>query len=421
MLDRYFTAPTAPLMLERLRQGALSTVLDDVAARLHDRGYSPAVAQSYLSIAGHFSHWLRREGIAPIGLSQEAVARFCEEHLPVCRCARPRGMRGHVRAALGHVLAALTARGWGAPSPAPEERPVDGLLRAFDAHLDNTCGTAAATRRLYTRYARGLLATRFGAGEVDLRALGPGEIIRFISEQTRERAPETAKAVRTALRSFLRFAQLQGLCGGALAAAVPRVARWRRAQLPRALSEQQLAVLLGSFDRSTAIGRRDYAMTMCLAQMGLRAGEVAALSLDDIDWRAGTLRLARGKERRASVLPLPAQVGRAVVRYLRNGRPPTRGRYVFVRHRAPLGAPITSSGVTAAVRRAFIRAGIDVAFRGAHVLRHTAATRMVRAGASLKEVADVLRHRSLETVMIYTKLDLPTLAEVAQPWPEVRS
>ncbi len=162
-------------------------------------------------------------------------------------------------------------------------------------------------------------------------------------------------------------------------------------------------------------------MTLCLAQMGLRAGEVAALSLDDIDWRAGTLRLARAKERRASVLPLPAQVGRALVSYLRNGRPPTRGRQVFVRRRAPRGEPITSSSVSAVVRRAFTRARIDVPIRGAHVLRHTAATRMVRGGASLKEVADILRHRSLDTVMIYTKLDLPTLAEVAQPWPEVRS
>jgi integrase len=161
-------------------------------------------------------------------------------------------------------------------------------------------------------------------------------------------------------------------------------------------------------------------MTLCLAQMGLRAGEVAALSLDDIDWRAGTLQLGRAKERRTSTLPLPACVGRAVVSYLRDGRPRTPRRQVFVRHRAPIGEPITSSAVSAVVRRAFVRARLDVAFRGAHVLRHTAATRMVRAGASLKEVADVLRHRSLDTVMIYTKLDLPALAEVVQPWPEVR-
>lgn len=414
MLDRFFPDPR---VRERLRRGALSTALDDVAAGLHDRGYSPTVAQSYLLIGGHFSHWLALEGIAPIELSTETTARFCDAHLPVCQCTGPRGMRCHVRAALGHVLAALTTR---APKPVPKQCPVDEILRAFDTHLEATCGAAPATRRLYTRYARGLLESRFGKGEVDLRARSPKELICFVSEQARERAPETAKAVRTALRSFLRFAHLQGLCDGRLTAAVPRVARWRRADLPRALSDQQLAALLGSFDHATALGRRDYAMTLCLAQMGLRAGEVATLSLDAIDWRAGTLRLSRAKERRTSVLPLPAKVGRALVSYLRNGRPLARGRQIFVRHRAPLGEPLAASGVSAVVRRAFARARIGVAIGGAHVLRHTAATRMVRAGVSLKEVADLLRHRSLDTVMIYTKLDLPTLAEVAHPWPEVR-
>jgi site-specific recombinase XerD len=417
MLDRFFTAPQA----DRLRRGALGEVLDEVAVGLRDRGYSLSVAHSYLSIAGHFSHWLTTEGIAPIGLSRETVARFHEEHLPVCRCAKPRGMRSHVRAALGHVLAILTVRGWIGRCSTAEDCPVDRVLRAFDAHLDDTCGAAAATRRHYGRYARGLLAARFGTGEVDLRSLGPREIVEFISERARDHAPATAKAVRTAVRSFLRFARLQGLCDGTLAAAVPRVARWKRAELPRVLSDQQLVALLGAFDRSTALGRRDYAMTLCLAQMGLRAAEVSALSLDDIDWRAGTLRLARGKERRTSVLPLPASVGRAVVSYLRDGRPATAGRRIFVRHRAPVGRQITSAAVAVVVRRAFARARLDVPLRGAHVLRHTAATRMVRAGASLKEVADILRHRSLDTVMIYTKLDLPTLFEVAHPWPQVRS
>lgn len=417
MLDRFF--PDSQVR-ERLRRGALSTALDDVAARLHDRDYCPTVARSYLSIGGHFSHWLALEGIAPIELSPETAMRFRDTHLPVCQCTGPRGMRVHVRAALSHVLAALTTRGWVAASPVATECPVDVVLRAFDTHLEATCGAAPATRRLYTRYARGLLESRFGEGAVDLRGLSAKELIGFISEQARACTPETAKAVRTSLRSFLRFAHLQGLCDGRLPAAVPRVARWRRAHLPRALSDQQLAALLGSFDHWTALGRRDYAMTLCMAQMGLRAGEVATLSLDAVDWRAGTLRLARAKERRTSVLPLPAQVGRALVSYLRNGRPPAQGRQIFVRHWAPVGEPMTSSGVSAVVRRAFARARIGVAIRGAHVLRHTAATRMVRAGVSLKEVADLLRHRSLDTVMIYTKLDLPRLAEVAQPWPEVR-
>jgi integrase len=157
-----------------------------------------------------------------------------------------------------------------------------------------------------------------------------------------------------------------------------------------------------------------------MAGLGLRACEVAALSLDDLDWRVGTLRVSRGKERRASVLPLPARVGRALVGYLRHGRPHTDDRHVFVRHQLPVGQPLGSAAVKTAVRLAFIRARLTVPFKGAHVLRHTAATRMVRAGASLKQVADVLRHRCLETTAIYAKVDLAKLAEVALPWPKVR-
>lgn len=418
MLERFFTDPKD---LDRLRRGALGDALDDVATFLHDGGYSPTVARGYLLIGGHFSHWLSLEGIAPAGLQLDTTARFRDEHWPVCRCSRPRGERGHVNASLGHVLDVLKDRGWCAPSAVSPRCPVDQILHAFETHLDHTCGAAPATRRLYARYARGLLDSRFGVGAVDLRAFKPEQIIDFISEQARERSPETARVIRTALRSLFRFAQLKGQCDGTLASAVPRVARWKRAPLPRALSDQQLATLLKAFDRSTVIGRRDYVITLCLAQLGLRAGEVAALTLDDIDWRSATLQLTRAKERRANILPLPAPLGRAIASYLRRDRPPTQKRQLFVRNRAPFGEPLTSDAVQAIVHRAFARADLGIAFCGAHVLRHTAATRMVRAGSSLKEVADVLRHRSLETVMIYTKLDLPTLATVAQPWPEVQS
>lgn len=168
------------------------------------------------------------------------------------------------------------------------------------------------------------------------------------------------------------------------------------------------------------MGRRDHAMTLCLVQLGLRAGEIAALTLEDVDWRAGTMRLAKSKEHRASLLPVPVTVGHALAAYLRRGRPRTLVREVFVRHGLPAGQPITSSAVSAVVRRAFQRASLDVPSRGAHILRHTAATRMMRAGTSLKEVADILRHRALETTMIYAKVDLRALMEVALPWPGAR-
>jgi integrase/recombinase XerD len=192
------------------------------------------------------------------------------------------------------------------------------------------------------------------------------------------------------------------------------------AGLPKHLTPEQLAILLRSTDRSKAAGRRDFAMIICLAYLGLRAGEVARLSIDDIDWQAGTLRISTSKVRRASILPLPDRVGKAIVAYLRNGRPKTLERRIFVRHLTPKGGALNGSAVRGAIRRAFERSGMTVVSKGTHVLRHTAGTLMIQRGATLKEIADVLRHRHIDTTAIYSKVDLPTLAGVALPWPEVR-
>jgi integrase/recombinase XerD len=418
MLEQFFTYG---YVLARLRGGALGGILDDVAAHLGKRGHTPRVGQSYLCAAGHFSHWLDLKRISPNAVGEVTIASFLEGHLPRCKCRVPHGLRCHMRAALDHVLAVLRARGLARPQQRPEQTPVDRMLESFKTYRQNACGVTEATSQGNVLHVRRFLVSLYGTGEVDLRRLEPKELIGFISEQTGKCSPETAGLVRTALRSFLRFAQVAGLCEGRLAAAVPKVAHWRQAHLPRSLSDEQLTALLASFDLTTATGRRDYAMVSCMAGLGLRAGEVAALLLDDVDWRAGTLRVGRGKERRASVLPLPTRVGRALVGYLRHGRPQTDDGHMFVRHQLPWGQALSSGAVSAAVRQAFTRARLTVPFKGAHVLRHTAATRMVRAGASLKQVADVLRHRSLETTAIYAKVDLTTLAEIALPWPKVRS
>lgn len=418
MLERFYTYP---YVLGRLRGSSLGDIVDDLAAYLHERGHASKVAQAYLCGAGHFAHWLELEKISPHAVNETTLTSFMDGHLAGCQCRVPHGSPRHLRPALGHVLAVLRARGWAAPPLRPAPRPVDRVLETFTVYLQETRGAAAATCRRNVEYARRFLAPRSGAAEVTLQDLRPEELLRFVVEQTTACAPGTAGLIRGALRSFLRFAHVHGLCDASLAAAIPKVARWRRAPLPRSLSDAQLAALLRSFDVQSATGRRDHAMVMCMAGLGLRAGDIAALSLDDLDWRAGTVRVGRGKERRASILPLTTPVGRALVDYLRHGRPRTPERRVFVRHQLPRGQPLTSQAVSAAVRQAFTRAGLDVPSKGAHVLRHTAATRMVRAGASLKEVADILRHRSLETTMIYTKVDLTALAEVALPWPEVRS
>jgi len=235
-------------------------------------------------------------------------------------------------------------------------------------------------------------------------------------------SPRSMKQVRCALRSLFRFLQYEGLCDEGLALSIPAMPSWRRTTLPRGLGDEQLRALLASFDASTPCGRRDRAIVECLASLGLRPGEVAVLRLDDVDWRRGTLHVRARKTGRGAVLPLPRRTGRKIVDYLRHERPTGARREIFLQHLGrKRGTPVSSGVVSAIVYRGLRRAGIDAPIAGAYVLRHTVANRMVRSGTSLKEVADFLGHRSLDTTTIYAKLDVAALREVAMPWPEVSS
>lgn len=301
------------------------------------------------------------------------------------------------------------------------EWTLDALLGAFEQHLRRTCGASDCTIPGYCRYVRQFLRAVFADDQIVLTRLRPPDVIEFISVATTHYRPRTVKLAATALRSFLRFLRLQGICQARLDEAVPTAASWRLSTLPRYLREDQLQALLASLDGSTPRARRDRAMVLCLSALGLRASEVAKLRLEDIDWRAGTVHIRTRKTRRGAVLPLPREVGGAIAAYLRAGRPSKQERHVFVLHGRAVGSPIRSHVVGHAVRRALLRAGIAAPSCGTHLLRHTLATRMVRHGASLKEIADVLGHRSLDTTAIYAKVDISSLGQVALPWPEVAS
>lgn len=294
------------------------------------------------------------------------------------------------------------------------------LVGSFVEYLDGVRGTVPATQGVYARHARQFLEARWGTGSLNLRALSPRDIYEYVADYAARRRLSATKSMTTGLRSFLRFLAMRGDCEPSLAAAVPTVPRRRLSSIPKVCSDEDLCALLRTFDRTTATGLRDRAITLCLVHLGLRAGEIARITLDDIDWRAGVLKVATVKGRRVSALPLPLDVGSSFVAYLRGGRPPTSERHLFVQHARgrKKGIPLDATGVRAAVRRAWKRAGVAVCSMGTHALRHTLASRMLRGGADLKQVADVLRHRCLDTTMIYTKIDLGRLAEVAQPWPE---
>lgn len=297
---------------------------------------------------------------------------------------------------------------------------LDTLVEAYKQHQRRARGLREQTLRGYESHIRVFVRAVLGDDPIDPRRLGPSDVIEFVASMAVRVSPASIKGVRTALRSFFRFLRVEGLCDERLEAATPAVARWRLSTLPRCLSDQQLEQVLAASDTSTPCGHRDRAIVLCLSTLGLRPREVADLRLDDIDWRRGTIHLRDRKTRDGAVVPLPRQAGRAIVSYLKEERPETGERRVFVQHLGlRRGEAIKSNAVSAVVARALQRAHVKAPLTGAYVFRHTVASRMVRRGANLKEVADFLGHRDLDTAAIYAKLDLPALREVPLPWPEV--
>ncbi len=305
----------------------------------------------------------------------------------------------------------LSVARWAAPDVVVGR--VEALLERYQRYLTAERGLVDASAGVYVRSVRPFLAERASTGGLDLEHLTAGDVSAFVVGACRDGRNGSPKPMVSALRSLLMFLHVEGLICEGLTSAVPSVAHWRLAGLPRALEAGQARRLLASCDRRTTIGRRDFAILTLLVRLGLRRGEVAALRLEDIDWSAGEI-LVRGKGDRHERLPLPADVGQAVVGYLRRGRPSgAQGRCVFASTCAPYRA-LSPDGVKGVVARAGHRAGLGSI--GAHRLRHTAATEMLRAGASLPEIGQVLRHRSIESTAIYAKVDRDALRSLARPW-----
>lgn len=267
------------------------------------------------------------------------------------------------------------------------------IVHDFERFLLHISGAKETTKCQYSRYVQRFLRERFvHFSEKQLKELTPVDVIEFMMNQKSVYNIPTLKAMAGALRSFFRFLSMKGLCDDRLISAVPAIADWKLSHIPKYLTKKQLDALLSSFNQNKADGLRGYAIALCLSRLGLRRSEVADLTLDDIEWHSGVVRLSEGKDRRTNELPLPKDVGEAIVAYLQSGRPPTSERRIFVRHRHPLGAALSGSAIGAIIRRGFIRTGLELPSFGAHVLRHTVATHMIQQGVSIKEVADILRH-----------------------------
>lgn len=376
------------------------------AEELSRLGYKRGATGRQLSLLADLDDWLAGEGISPGELTTERVMEFL-------RSRRSHGHRELVTP-FGFMTLYEHLVGLGVV-PQPARRVLRGALEAslelYRTYLAGERGLSEGVIERYVRIARAF-SRHVGDGEgVDWERVGTAEVTRFLLAECR--GGPGARRVPCALRSFLRFALLEGWTSLPLAQAVPSVAAWSLSTLPKRLQPAQVRSLVASCDRRSGVGQRDYAILTVLARLGLRAGEVAAMQLGDIDWRAGEV-VVRGKGHRDEKLPLPSDVGEAISGYLVRGRPPTTGRSLFLRAQAPWRA-LTPPSVTLIVYRACDRAGVPRV--GAHRIRHSAASEMLNNGASLAEVGQVLRQRSLLSTQVYAKVDHARLAGLVRPWP----
>ena len=387
--------------------GPLAPFAAAFESRLAELGYTPLTTVNMMRLMAHLSRWLDAGGMTAGELTSGRVEQYFQERRAAGRTGlcSPRSL-----AALLGLLGSLGVLPANEPAPPPCSAS-EALLGSFHSYLLQERALAPCTAAAYVQRAR-----RFLAGcdaEVGLAGLTTADVTRAVLRESTAGSVGSAQFFVVALRAFLRFCFLDGLVAGDLSAAGLTVTGRRRPGLPKGISQADATALLDSCDRRGSEARRDYAVLIILLRLGLRAGEVAALTLADLDWRAAEM-VVHGKGHREDRLPLPGDVGTAIAAYLQRGRPKTTAREVFLRARAPIGA-LGRGGVSSIVRRACARAG--VAPVGAHRLRHTLACEMVRAGVALPEISQVLRHRSATSTAIYARVDLDQLRVLAQPWP----
>lgn len=402
----------------RKRTEQIHIIFESFVGDLRARGYAAEVVALYGRVTAHFERWLAQRHITSPHICEAQVQAFLNRHLPRCQCPGPtRRSYSVCRAGLSCLVHFLRREGFirARQEDAAPLKAADRLLVEFDQHLDRVQGLSPLTRRTRSRYAREFLTFHFGPRKVQLRGLKAGDLLRFVNTRSRRLKRTSLRALVVGLRSFLRFLEFGGRVAQGLASALPSPA-CPLAQPPlEILDDRTRRRFLGCFDRNTPIGRRDYAIALCFAELALRANEVGNLTLDDVNWRTLTLRLKETKQRRERMLPLPPGVARALVAYLQRARPKVGHRRLFVSFWAPKGRPLSIDGVRHVIGRAFARCGIPGT--GPHVLRRSWATQAHRRGLGLKLIGDLLGHRSLETTAPYAKVHFEELRQAALPWP----
>ena len=414
MLSEFFDSSSR---IQELRAGPDGRVLEGFAKELCQAGYAEITARRHIRAAEHLIHWLGRKGRTVAALDDRTIEEFVR-HLNRCRC--PRYGHTHTRDIRKGARLFLRYAGFAdiVTTRSVEDVNVDPpLLVSFCDWMRRQRGTCDATLYGYSIPVRDLLKK---LGE-DPGSFDAQKLRRFILDTNQRCGWASAKKCTTAARMFLRFLIADGRCAAGLEGAIPVLAHWRLSSLPRYLQTEEVERVIAACDSATPAGKRDRAILLLLARLGLRAGDIVQLRLADLDWKEATISVS-GKGRRQTLMPLTQEIGDAIARYITDGRPETAADALFIRSRAPFRALANHCAVSMIAAQAMHRAGVVCPSRGAaHVLRHSIATSMLRQGASLQDIAGVLRHRSTATTEIYAKVDVVALRQIAQPWPEVKS
>jgi site-specific recombinase XerD len=405
MLARFEPSPER---LRRFTLGPLGPHIKSFANQITHQGYKPAVGWRKIYLAAGLSRWLEQKRVVLTDFEEKHINDFLRARW---RRVSKRCGEATLMALLQHLRDAQVTRAL-APEPLSELGQVE---QEYGRFLTQERGLMQSTVDLYLRLVSPFISRHVRKGEPRWKSLVAKNVIDFVLHATPQRGRWSTKSIITALRSFLVFLFQTGQTTTNLAAAVPGVALSQMSDLPRFLQDDQIEQILKGCDRRTKVGKRDYAILLLLARLGLRSSEVTKLRLEDIDWTAGVV-LIRGKGARLDKLPLRRDVGEALAGYLRNARPSCSSRHVFIRSRAPHAGLLGARSIGSIVWRAVERAQIRAPHRGAHTFRHSLATRMLRKGASLTQIGQVLRHQNVRTTEVYAKVDLIALRRLALPW-----
>ena len=406
-----------PHVIKRLQKSKFKDILDKYASYLIEKHYSKSSITKYRLALEHFICWLESKQFPPIRqITTILINKFINEHIPICQCPTPAPKRSVELLGALRLLLKIQKENGKYMVYSKSISKTDKLINEFDNHLVNICGLAENTRRYHRRHVKVFLNKMFPKNRINFTSLTPINVRNFLYNNIQHYKRRTFGLFVYSIRSFFKFLQLKGDVNKSLIDSLPRIIEWKLTNLPESLNKKEIEKFLEVFDRATDLGKRDYAMVICIIELGLRASEIANLKLDDINWRDRVVYLPRGKTRQSYVLPITKLMIDSIIDYLKYGRPKTTSRQVFVYHRAPVGQGIIPKVVTEVICRAITRSGLKPASVGSNLLRRTFATNLLLQGTTIKEIADLLRHKSINTTTIYTKVDFHNLTQVALPW-----